>query len=196
MWILGRGAGEGEENEKCGAGQELCLLQRKGLCCHGIFILLWEMKECDTPIKSAIARQDGQPDPAGRAATSLVSPGLGHSTAGGPATSAFPPPPTSSLDSHSPAEGGRVPQATDLPALWQMDHLVAAVPAVPQFQHVVSARERGQGYAARPLWPSAASSGRWNAMSPKQSLLPSQPGPPHPRQAATGRVCRAVPEPC
>lgn len=33
-------------------------------------------------------------------------------------------------------------------------------------------------------------------MSPKQSLLPSQPGPPNPRHAATGRVCRAVPEPC
>lgn len=91
------GTGEGEEKEKCRAGQELCLLQRKGLCCHGIFIPLWEMKECDTPIKSVIARQDGQPDPAGRTATGLVSPGLGHST----------PTPDSPMDSHSPAEGGR-----------------------------------------------------------------------------------------
>lgn len=80
MVATGRGAGEREEREKCRAGQELCLLQRKGLCCHGIFIPLWEMKECDTPIKSVIARQDGQPDPAGRTATGLVSPGLGHST--------------------------------------------------------------------------------------------------------------------
>lgn len=86
MWMLEKGAGEGDEEEKWGAGRELCLLQRKGLCCHGIFIPLWEMGTCDTPIKSAMARQDRQPDPAGRAATSSVSPGGGHSTAGAPAT--------------------------------------------------------------------------------------------------------------
>lgn len=35
--------GAGDEDEKWGAGWELCLLQRKGLSCHGIFIPLWEM---------------------------------------------------------------------------------------------------------------------------------------------------------
>lgn len=86
MKVLGRGDGEGEEEEKWGAGWEPRLLQGKGLCCHGIFIPLWEMETCDTPIKSAMARQDGQPDPDGRAATSSVSPRWGHSTAGAPAT--------------------------------------------------------------------------------------------------------------
>lgn len=57
------GAEEGDEKEKWGARRELCLLQGKGLCCHGIFIPLWEMETCDTPIKSAMVWQDGQLDP-------------------------------------------------------------------------------------------------------------------------------------
>lgn len=184
MWLLGRGAGEGEEKEKCRAGQELCLLQRKGLCCHGIFIPLWEMKECDTPIKSVIAQQDGQPDPAGRTATGLVSLGLGHSTTLPNIPTGLP----------QPCRGWEGPSAMDHSAPWQIDHLTAPVSALPQFWHVLSVQERGQEDATRPPWPSAASSRRWNAMSPKQSLMPSQPGPPHSRQAATGRMCRPVQE--
>lgn len=97
---------------------------------------LREMETCDTPIKSAMAWQDGQPDPAGRAATSSLSPGGGHSMAGAPATS--PPGPC------SPAEGGESTISHGSLCPTQPGHLAAAAPAVPQSQHVPSARESGQ----------------------------------------------------
>lgn len=144
------GAGEGDK-EKWGAGWELCLLQGKGLCCHGIFIPLWEMETCDTPIKSAVVRQDGQPDPAGRAAAGWVSPGGGHSTAG-----ALPTSPTPPHQAPAPLQRvGRVPpasDATDPSVLLQWGHLPAAAPAAPWSRRVPSDKERGQGGAAGTLW--------------------------------------------
>jgi len=135
MWVLGRGTGEGDEEEKWGAGQEPCLLQGKGLCCHGIFIPLWETETCDTPIKSAMARQDGQPDPPGRAATGSVSPGGIHSTAG-----ALDTPSDLPVRAPQPCIGwGRYHQPQIPPAPWQPGHH----PAVPQPQHVPLGRERG-----------------------------------------------------
>lgn len=188
--MLGRGAGEGDEEEKWGAEQEPCLLQGKGLCCHGIFIPLWEMETCDTPIKSAMAWQDGQPDPAGRATTSSVSPGGGHSTAGSPATSQTSPP-----GSCSSAECGEgtINHRPPCPLTTRSPHSSSPSSATVPACAICQGEGTQECCQTPPSIPSQLK--EVGCRVPKQSLLPALPGPPCPRQAAAGRVCRAVLEP-
>ena len=109
----------------------------KGLCCHGIFIPLWEMETCDTPITSAMVRQDGQPNPAGTAANSRVSPGERHYTAGAQPTSR-PSVPLQRGRRLLPASEAADPSATLQPGHRPAADLTASLP-----QHASSARERG-----------------------------------------------------
>lgn len=119
----------------------------------------------------------------------MVSPSWGQSTAGTLAS-----PEMSPSGPCSPAEGGEATSSHGpCCPMTQLGHLTAAVPAsaiVP-----ACAICQGKGGAARLLWTSPASSRRWHVESPKQEPAACADQLPHPRQAETGRVGRAVPQP-